>query len=76
MLGLTGLSWNGIYLAEVAAIAPPGAATGGARSMTFLGIVLASARSYTLGFAIVAAGAFSVGLRVCGVGRPASLRST
>src|SRR5215468_2775723 len=49
MLGLTGLSWNGIYLAEVAAIAPPGAATGGARSMTFLGIVLGAASKLRAG---------------------------
>ena len=88
MLGLTGLSWNGVYLAEVAAIAPPdaaGAATGGALSVTFLGIVLGPALfsavvslsgSYALGFAIVAAGAFLGGLRVWAVGRPASLRST
>jgi len=87
MLGLTGLSWNGVYLAEVAAIAPSGAAgaaTGGALSVTFLGIVLGPALfsavvslsgSYTLGFAIVAAGAFLGGLRVWNVGRPASLRS-
>jgi MFS family permease len=87
MLGLTGLSWNGVYLAEVAAIAPAGAAgaaTGGALSVTFLGIVLGPALfsavvslsgSYTLGFAIVAAGAFLGGLRVWNVGRPASLRS-
>lgn len=87
MLGLTGLSWNGVYLAEVAAIAPAGAAgaaTGGALSVTFLGIVLGPALfsavvslsgSYTLGFTIVAAAALSGGLRVWGVGRPASLRS-
>jgi predicted MFS family arabinose efflux permease len=87
MLGLTGLSWNGVYLAEVAAIAPAGAAgaaTGGALSVTFLGIVLGPALfsavvslsgSYTLGFAIVAAGAFLGGVRVWSAGRPASLRS-
>jgi predicted MFS family arabinose efflux permease len=86
MLGLTGLSWNGVYLAEVAAIAPPdaaGAATGGALSVTFLGIVLGPALfsavvslsgSYTLGFTIVAAGALLGGLRVWAVGRPAGLR--
>ena len=87
MLGLTGLSWNGVYLAEVAAIAPPGtagAATGGALSVTFLGIVLGPALfsavvslsgSYTLGFAIVAAGALLGGLRAWGAGRPANIRS-
>jgi MFS family permease len=84
ILGLTGLSWNGVYLAEVAVIAPPGAAgaaTGGALSMTFLGIVLGPALfsavvslsgSYTLGFSIVAAGAFTGGLAAWSVGRPRS----
>jgi predicted MFS family arabinose efflux permease len=83
ILGLTGLSWNGVYLAEVAAIAPSGAAgaaTGGALSMTFLGIVLGPALfsavvslsgSYTLGFCIVAAGAFMGGLLAWSV-RPRS----
>jgi len=87
MLGLTGLSWNGVYLAEVAAIAPPGAAgaaTGGALSVTFLGIVLGPALfsavvslsgSYTPGFSIVAAAAFLGGLQVWGVRRPAMIRS-
>ena len=87
LLGLTGLSWNGVYLAEVAAIAPAGAAgaaTGGALSVTFLGIVLGPALfsavvslsgSYTLGFAIVAAGALLGGLRVWGLGRPGGVRS-
>ncbi len=84
ILGLTGLSWNGVYLAEVAAIAPAGAAgaaTGGALSMTFLGIVLGPALfsavvslsgSYTLGFSIVAAGALMGGLLAWSVGRPRS----
>jgi len=84
VLGLTGLSWNGVYLAEVAAIAPmgaAGAATGGALSMTFLGIVLGPALfsavvslsgSYTLGFSIVAAGAFTGGIAAWSVGRPKS----
>jgi MFS family permease len=87
VLGLTGLSWNGVYLAEVAALAPPGAAgaaTGGALSLTFLGIVLGPtlfsavvslSGSYTLGFSIVAAAAFLGGLQVWGVRRPATIRS-
>src|SRR5690348_9018959 len=40
VLGASGLGWNGIYLAEVATLAPPGKAgmvTGGALSLTFLG---------------------------------------
>jgi MFS family permease len=43
VLGATAVGWNGIYLAEVARLAPPGAtgiATGGALSFTFLGIVI------------------------------------
>jgi predicted MFS family arabinose efflux permease len=80
ILGLTGLSWNGVYLAEVAVIALPGAAgaaTGGALSMTFLGIVLGPALfsavvslsgSYTLGFCIVAAAALMGGLLASTVG--------
>ena len=40
--GATAIGWNGIYLSEVARLAPPGtagAATGGALAITFLGIV-------------------------------------
>ena len=40
--GATAIGWNGIYLSEVARLAPPGtagAATGGALAVTFLGIV-------------------------------------
>ena len=74
VLGATGVSWNGIYLAEVAALAPAGmagAATGGALSITFLGIVLGPALfsavvsfsgSYALAFAIVAGCAFMGGI--------------
>ncbi|HEX9490236.1 MAG TPA: MFS transporter [Stellaceae bacterium] len=46
VLGASGLGWNGIYLAEVATLAPPGSAglvTGGALSLTFLGIVIGPA---------------------------------
>src|SRR6185437_11132637 len=45
-LGASGLGWNGIYLAEVATLAPTGGAgmvTGGALSLTFLGIVIGPA---------------------------------
>jgi MFS family permease len=46
VLGASGLGWNGIYLAEVATLAPAGKAglvTGGALSLTFLGIVIGPA---------------------------------
>jgi len=78
LLGTTGISWNGVYLAEVARIAPAGtagAATGGALSITFLGIVLGPAlfglvvslsASYALAFSLVAAGALVGGLAVWG----------
>jgi len=81
LLGITGLSWNGVYLAEVAALAPAGAAgaaTGGALSITFLGIVLGPALfsavvsfsgSYALAFAIVGLGSLAGGLSVWGAGR-------
>lgn len=41
--GASATGWNGVYLAEVARLAPPGmasAATGGALAVTFLGVVL------------------------------------
>ncbi len=81
MLGTTGISWNGVYLAEVARLAPAGtagAATGGALSITFFGIVLGPALfglvvslsdSYALAFALLAAGALVGGLAVWGAGR-------
>lgn len=81
MLGTTGLSWNGVYLAEVARLAPvgaAGAATGGALSVTFVGIVLGPALfslvvslsdSYALAFALVAGGALAGGAAVWGAGR-------
>lgn len=43
LLGASALGWNGVYLAEVARLAPAGAvgaATGGALSLTFLGVVI------------------------------------
>lgn len=46
ILGASGLGWNGIYLAQVATLAPAGKAgmvTGGALSLTFLGIVIGPA---------------------------------
>lgn len=76
VLGTTAISWNGVYLAEVAQIAPAGttgAATGGALALTFLGIVMGPALfstvvslsgSYALAFAVVAAGALIGGLAV------------
>jgi MFS family permease len=64
--GMSGIGWNGVYLAEVARRAPPGQAslaTGGTLAFTFFGVVLgpplfgalASATgSYRAGFVAVA----------------------
>ena len=44
LLGLTAVGWNGLYLSEVARIAPKGEAsraTGGALFVTFFGVVAA-----------------------------------
>jgi len=64
--GATAIGWNGVYLAEVARLAPPGMAsiaTGGSLSVTFLGTVLgplvfgavaAAAGNYRAGFVALA----------------------
>ena len=64
--GATAIGWNGVYLAEVARLAPAGMAsmaTGGSLSITFLGTVLgpllfggvaAALGSYRAGFAALA----------------------
>jgi MFS family permease len=81
LLGITGLAWNGVYLAEVARLAPEGAAgtaTGGALAVTFLGIVFGPAAfgavvsvggSYALAFSLLAVGASVGGLGVRHIGR-------
>jgi MFS family permease len=72
--GATAVGWNGVYLAEVARLAPEGkasAATGGALFFTFLGVVitppafnlvLALAGSYSIAYAVFAAPALAVGV--------------
>jgi predicted MFS family arabinose efflux permease len=81
LLGVTGLAWNGVYHAEVARLAPEGAAgtaTGGALAVTFLGIVFGPAAfsavvsasgSYTLAFSLLAVGASIGGFGVRHIGR-------
>lgn len=66
-LGATAIGWNGVFLAEVARLAPPGQAglaTGGALFFTFAGVLLGPplfsalyrvVGSYTLTFALAAA---------------------
>jgi MFS family permease len=72
--GATGIGWNGVYLSEVARLAPAGAvatATGGALAVTFFGIVagpmlfsviVTTTGSYRLAFDIMAVGASLGGL--------------
>jgi MFS family permease len=66
LAGFASTSWNGVYLAELARVAPPGKigeATSGATLLTFLGYVLGPAvfamivdyaASYRLAFAVAA----------------------
>ena len=72
--GATAVGWNGVFLAEVARIAPEGrasAATGGSLFFTFLGVVVtpplfnavfAFAGSYSVAYAVFAAPALAVGI--------------
>ncbi|NQV99135.1 MAG: MFS transporter [Rhodospirillales bacterium] len=66
VMGLTAVGWNGVYLAEVARLAPPGligSATGSSMVVTYAGVMLGPAAiaglyglvgSYTLTFALFA----------------------
>jgi MFS family permease len=71
--GATAVGWNGVFLAEIARLAPEGrasAATGGSLFFTFLGVVvtpplfnqvLALAGSYSVAYAAFALPALAVG---------------
>lgn len=73
VFGATAVGWNGVFLAEVARIAPEGRtseATGGCLFFTYLGVVLtpllfngvlALAGSYAIAFAVLAVPALAVG---------------
>jgi len=73
VFGATAVGWNGVFLAEIARLAPEGrasAATGGSLFFTFLGVVvtpplfnevLALAGSYAVAYAIFAVPALAVG---------------
>ena len=75
-LGAVALGWNGVFLAEVARLAPPGSAgmaTGGALALTFIGALLGPPAfgavvdftgSYRIAFFIAAAAAAISGLAV------------
>ena len=70
-LGLTAISWTGVYVAEIARLAPPGRAgeiTGGTVVFTFAGplvspalfsIALVLTESYAWGFGLLGAGTFA-----------------
>ena len=72
--GATAVGWNGVFLAEIARIAPPGRtsdATGGCLFFTFLGVVitppifnavLAIAGTYSVAYAVFAVPALAVGI--------------
>ena len=74
VFGATAVGWNGVYLAEVARLAPEGrasAATGGALFFTFLGVVvtpplfnavLALAGSYAVAYSVFAVPSLAVGI--------------
>ena len=74
VFGATAVGWNGVFLAEIARIAPHGRtseATGGCLFFTFLGVVvtppifnavLAIAGSYPIAYAMFAAPALVVGI--------------
>jgi nitrate/nitrite transporter NarK len=74
VFGATAVGWNGVFLAEIAQLAPAGrasAATGGSLFFTFLGVVvtpplfneaLALAGSYSVAYAIFAVPALAVGI--------------
>ena len=65
VFGATAIGWNGVYLSEVARIAPPGragAATGASLAMTYAGVVAAptvfwlivsTSGSYAIAFAAI-----------------------
>ncbi|MGD9952018.1 MAG: MFS transporter [Burkholderiales bacterium] len=74
--GATAVGWNGVFLAQVARVAPPGqvsAATGACLAVTFLGVVLtplvfnallALGASYALAYALLGLPALAIGARL------------
>lgn len=82
VFGATAVGWNGVYLAEVAHLAPPGEAgkaTGAALFFTYAGVVCGPSLfglvahlpgGYPLAFTLCAAAAGVGGVLVLAVGRP------
>ena len=74
--GATAVGWNGVFLAEIARLAPPGRvsdATGGSAFFTFLGVVvtpplfhavLSATSSYGLTYALFGLPALAAGVRL------------
>lgn len=74
--GATAVGWNGVFLAEIARLAPPGRvsdATGGSAFFTFLGVVvtpplfhavLSATSSYGMTYALFGIPALAAGLRL------------
>lgn len=73
VFGATAVGWNGVWLAEIARLAPPGRtseATGGCLFFTFLGVVVtppafnamfSASGSYAIAYAVFAVPAIAVG---------------
>jgi hypothetical protein len=73
VFGATAVGWNGVWLAEIARLAPPGRtseATGGCLFFTFLGVVVtppafnavyAASASYSVAYAVFSVPALAVG---------------
>jgi MFS family permease len=86
--GATAVGWNGVYLAEVARLAPPGqiaAATGGCLFFTFLGVVVTPlvfnlvfgfSGSYAVAYAVFGLPAIAIGTRLLIAKAPAAARAT
>ena len=85
--GATAVGWNGVYLAEVAHLAPPGqigAATGGCLFFTFLGVVVTPlvfnlvfgfSGSYAVAYAVFGLPAIAIGARLLVAKVPAAARA-
>lgn len=82
MFGATAVGWNGVWVAEVARLAPPGKvseATGGSLFFTFLGVVvtpplfnaiLEASGSYGIAYAAFGLPALAIGVRLFWPQRP------
>ena len=67
VFGATAIGWNGVYLSEVARIAPPGragAATGASLAMTYAGVVVAPTVFWLI---VSTSGSFAIAFAVIGI---------